>query len=84
MSATLVISDQEYALDAMWRAYKSVNVVSPFDEIAWREVSRFIDDEMRPLLVGAHPRVQKMLAAYTSIDAVTCLESRIRPTQNAS
>jgi hypothetical protein len=41
MSATLVISGQEYALDAMCRAYNSVNVVSPFDEIAWREVSRF-------------------------------------------
>ena len=47
---------------------KSVKVVSPFGEIAWREVSRLSDDEMRLLLVGAHPRVHKMLAAYTSID----------------
>ena len=42
---------------------KSVKVVSPFGEIAWREVSRLSDDEMRLLLVGAHPRVHKMLAA---------------------
>jgi hypothetical protein len=38
---------------------KSVKVVSPFGEIAWREVSRLSDDEMRLVLVGAHPRVQK-------------------------
>ena len=62
---------------------KSVKVVSPLGEIAWREVSRLSDEEMRLLLVGAHPRVQKMLAAYASIDAVTSPKSRIRPTQNA-
>ena len=38
---------------------KSVKVVSPFGEIARREVSRLSDDEIRLLLVGAHPRVQK-------------------------
>jgi len=32
---------------------------SPFGEIAWREVSRLSDDEIRLLLVGAYPRVQK-------------------------
>jgi hypothetical protein len=32
---------------------------SPYGEIAWREVSRLSDDEIRLLLVGAYPRVQK-------------------------
>ena len=59
---------------------KSVKVVSPFGEIAWGEVSRLSDDEMRLLLVGAHPRVHKMLAAYTSIDFVTSPKGRNRHT----
>jgi hypothetical protein len=56
-SATLVISDQGHALDAMWRAYKIRECGS--HRTVRSHGARCRDDEIRLLLVGAYPRVQK-------------------------